>query len=446
MSVVMKKIFGLRYVPAPVVIVLVMLAAVAGATDYTSTNFISRDPVIDSFGGFSSGAEDFNQLNCGGQTVIGESTSSNFVWRAGFCYFTDYTVLQRNWRWYDDETSETPATALAAENTTPSSVQNGNAIKLRVTLAELAGISSPSQKYRLQFSTQADFSSDVNDVVASASCGGSSKWCYTDGVDDDNDVITTDVLSDSDDCTGGSGDGCGTHNESGAGTSTFLQRFNAAMEMEFTIKPSGPQPETVYYFRTISNTASDPVPLDIGKTFPSLTADAASLSFQVLGVDSGTSTEGVTTDVTTTSTTITFGTLVADTETEAAQKLLVNTNAPSGYTVYLFRDNSFKNPVGDDMEDVSGTNASPAAWGIPIGQTSAFGYHSSDSLLGTGTTTRFSADDTYATLDGTAREVVFNSGSVVDEETDIVYKIEVEALHPSGLYETSLEYIIVPIF
>ena len=427
-------------------LILLFFVPFVSATEFRSANFISRDPVIDAFGGFSAGVDDFEQLNCGGQTVIGESTSSNFIWRAGFCYFSDYTVLQRNWRWFDDETSETPTTALAAENTTPTSVQNGHTVKLRVTLVELAGISSPSQKYRLQFSTEADFSSGVTDVVASASCGGSSKWCYADGVDDDEDVITTDVLSDSDDCTGGSGDGCGRHNESGSTSSNFLQRFSAATEMEFTIKPSGPQPETVYYFRAISNTASDSVALDVGKSFPSLTADAASFSFQVLGVSSGTSTEGVTTDVTTTPTTITFGTLANDTETEAAQKLLVNTNAPSGYTVYLFRDNPFKNASGDDMEDVSGTNASPAAWGIPGGQTSAFGYHSSDSTLGTGTTTRFSADDTYATLDGTASEVAFSAGSVVDEETDIVYKIEVELLHPSGLYETSLEYIAVPIF
>ena len=116
------------------------------ATDFTSTNFISRDPVIDDFGGFSSGTEDFQQLNAGGQAAIGESTSSNFIVRSGFLYFTDFTLVQRNWRWYTDEANETPTSSLAAENTTPTDVQNGDILKLRVTIAELAGISSPSQK------------------------------------------------------------------------------------------------------------------------------------------------------------------------------------------------------------------------------------------------------------------------------------------------------------
>jgi hypothetical protein len=41
---------------------------------------------------------------------------------------------------------------------------------------------------------------------------------------------------------------------------------------------------------------------------------------------------------------------------------------------------------------------------------------------------------------------VYNAASVDDEETDIVYKIEIGALQEAGTYSSDLIYIIVAIF
>lgn len=56
------------------------------ATDYTSANFILRDPVITVEGGQTTSAS-FKLISSTGQTIIGENTSSNFIHRAGFLYF-----------------------------------------------------------------------------------------------------------------------------------------------------------------------------------------------------------------------------------------------------------------------------------------------------------------------------------------------------------------------
>ncbi len=56
------------------------------AEDYTSSSFILRDPVIAPAGGFSSSSS-FKYFSSIAQTVIGESSSTNFTDLAGFLYF-----------------------------------------------------------------------------------------------------------------------------------------------------------------------------------------------------------------------------------------------------------------------------------------------------------------------------------------------------------------------
>ncbi len=58
--------------------------------EYTSTNFTVRDPVITIEGGRSTSAS-FEYFSSTGQTVIGESTSTNFTVRSGFLYFPEET-------------------------------------------------------------------------------------------------------------------------------------------------------------------------------------------------------------------------------------------------------------------------------------------------------------------------------------------------------------------
>jgi len=61
------------------------------ATDFSSTNFILRDPVITIEGGRSTSTS-FEFFSSTGQTIIGENTSAGFIHRAGFLYFEEVSV------------------------------------------------------------------------------------------------------------------------------------------------------------------------------------------------------------------------------------------------------------------------------------------------------------------------------------------------------------------
>ncbi|MCH8244728.1 hypothetical protein IIB97_02485 [Patescibacteria group bacterium] len=64
----------------------------AHAVDFSSTNFILRDPVITVEGGRSTSAS-FEFFSSTGQSIIGESTSAGFIHRAGFFYFKEVSVV-----------------------------------------------------------------------------------------------------------------------------------------------------------------------------------------------------------------------------------------------------------------------------------------------------------------------------------------------------------------
>lgn len=67
-------------------LVLVGLTAQSKATDYDSTNFTIRDPVI-SVGGGRATSTSFQVYSSLGQTAIGQSTSTDFIIRSGFLYY-----------------------------------------------------------------------------------------------------------------------------------------------------------------------------------------------------------------------------------------------------------------------------------------------------------------------------------------------------------------------
>lgn len=410
------------------------------ADDFTSTNFISRDPINSDFGG-SSNSTNFQELSAGGQVITGESTSTNFILRSGFLYFDTFTPRSQNWQWFDDETNETPVTSLAAENTAPTNIVNQNIIKLRLTIADIAGVADTDIKFKIQFSEFSDFSQDVNDVIATTTCASNSLWCYGDGVDNDNDSITTLVLTDS--------IATGTHNEAATTTSTFDPAASTATEFEFTIKHAGARANATYFFRAFDVTNNKTVPLNTGETFPSLSTEGTDLTFTVGGLSSGTATEGITTDITTTPTAVPFSTLSFDAEIEAAQRLTVDTNASEGYQIFVFQRQGFLHSAyGVVINPVTGTNISPTGWGTGCASTASgcYGYHAGDDSL-EGGSTRFAADNTYAKFSTTtAEEIAFNSGPVTNESTDIVFKTKVTNQQEAGDYNSSVVYIVVPTF
>ena len=85
----------------------------AHAVDFSSTNFILRDPVITVEGGRSTSAS-FEFFSSTGQTIIGENTSAGFIHRAGFLYFQEVSV-----------TPPTPLATLSPQP--PSTVFSGKA-------------------------------------------------------------------------------------------------------------------------------------------------------------------------------------------------------------------------------------------------------------------------------------------------------------------------------
>lgn len=362
-----------------------------------------------------------------------------------------FTPVLSRWRFYNDETSLTPATPLDGEGAAPSSIAFDNVLKLRTTIIETTGGVGTNAKFKLQYSDTSDFSSGVYDVVASSTCALDAEtvahiWCYDDGAGIDNDRIDAAVISDADTCSGGSGNGCGTHNEGvSTTTATFDHPAYATTEYEYTLRHDGARANVVYYFRLFDVNNATTVPAST--TYPSLQVEGASLVFSVSGVDAGTITEGITTDATTTPTNISFGSVPLDTEHEVAQRITIDTNATEGYQVLMYARSKLLNSYGTAIEPVVTSNSSPGGWNTTACQPAAigcFGYHSGDDALAGGSV-RFSADDSYAALATTTEEVLFSSVPTVDVH-DIIYKLQVSESQPAGDYETDLVYIAIPSF
>lgn len=62
------------------------MGSIASASDLTSTNFIIRDPVIGTGGGYASSGT-FQMFQSLDDSVIGASSSATFLGRLGFLYF-----------------------------------------------------------------------------------------------------------------------------------------------------------------------------------------------------------------------------------------------------------------------------------------------------------------------------------------------------------------------
>lgn len=421
------------------ILIIFGFSSVVFADDFTSTNFILRDPLFGIFGSEHATSTSFQQTDIGGQIAPGEATSTNFIVQAGEEYYDPYTPRSLGWRWYDDEGNETPTSALADENVAPTDIANGNLIKLRFGIDNLSGAAGENIKFKIQFSEYSDFSQDVFDVVEVGDCAGNSLWCYGDGIDSDNDALTTLVLATT--------TALGTHNESGTTTTTFDPVGTDVTEFEFTLKNDGARANTTYFFRAMNASSSEAVALGNGASYPSVSTEGATLSFTISGLATSTVTEGITTDVATTPTGVPFGILPFNTELEAAQRLTVSTNATEGYSMYVFQRQGLISSIGVEIDPVTGTNPSPTAWGVGCVDSAngCYGYHAGDDTL-SGGSTRFSPDDSYAQFDATAREVAFSAIPVTSESIDIVYKTQVTDRQAAGQYESGVVYIIVPTF
>lgn len=360
---------------------------------------------------------------------------------------TGYTPVIVNWQWFDDETSLTPGTALSAEQVAPIEITASNTLKLRIAATEVEGAPGNNIKFNLQYSTWADFRDGGTTLTATSSCTGepTRTWCYADGAGDDNDIITSTVLTGVDSCVAGVGNGCGTRNEAQGLTSTYDQPAFATSEHEFTLLHNSVGFDQVYYFRMVD--ATNGVPLVASTTFPSITTEGAKLTFVIAGITGDQITEGITLDATTTATDIDFGSLPFGSSAEAGQRLTVFTNGTEGYQVFLAADQQLTNSNGETIAPVTGTNAAPQPWATACvgGASGCFGYHAGDNILGDGSV-RFASNDTYAALSLTPVEIMASNVPVTFDQSDIVFRAQVDELQSAGDYMTTLRYIIVPTF
>jgi hypothetical protein len=207
---------------------------------------------------------------------------------------------------------------------------------------------------------------------------------------------------------------------------------------------TGLLPNTTYKIKVKASYGSGSNAIDSESGY-SLEASAStiapSLVASIAGISSGTAIAGVTTTVTSTSSAMGYGSLtIGDGNPNiAAQRVTVTTNATGGYTTTVRQDGPLTSG-SNTIAAVSGTNAAPLAFDTGVTQ-GRFGYHTTDASLCTGTSNRFSANDTYAALDTVPYEVGCSNGAVTSEQTDVVYKLVIGTLQQAGNYENVLTYI-----
>ncbi len=427
-------------------VMLAISASSVFADEMTSSGFRVNDNGFTQWGGFSN-SSNFRSFGSGEQIGEGESTSTNFQLASGYLYPADASQFAtQNWRWYDDANVLTPVVPYASENVAPSAIPYNDPIRLRITINNL-GADAPSLKFRLQYSTSSDFSTDTYFVGENGECSTTVIWCYVVGGGADNSLVQEALLSDPQSCSGGLGNGCGTNNRAGTTTSSFFQFASTRKEFDFAIKQTDAPQSTVYFFRVVERNTGTPVPTNSGETYPSLTVDGGTLSFSIQGLGSGQSTEGVTTDISTLPSSVSFGALPIGAPRVAAHRLSVSTNAGNGYKVYTYQRQGLLSPSSREIPPVTATNDSPAGWtsACLTSATGCYGYHAGKDVL-EGGSMRFAADDTFARFTNSPTEVAYSASSANNETTDIVYKVEVKDSQDAGAYQSAIVYIVTPVF
>lgn len=404
--------------------------------------YVEYDWVIQNNGASAGTSYCFRMVNDGGEEFGGGYENYPILTTA------DFTPRSSVWRWYGDAENVTPAEPLSLEGSAPTDIDFDEVIKLRVVVDETANVVGENVKFRLQFSESSSFSSGGFFVEEIESCEeGRSLWCYADGGGEDNAVIPEALLSTADSCVGGVGDGCGTHNESGTSTSTFSHQALASTEYEFTIRHAGALANTTYFFRLIDANSNEPVASLEGEGVPSLSTHGATLTFSISGVGASVLTEGVVTDIATTPMSIPFGSLPFEQRVNAAHRKTIETNAPNGFSLFMFKRGPLMSPAGHSFEPILGSNESPLGWneGCTEEMDSCYGYHAGDDILGGGST-RFAPNDSYAAFEEVPREIAFSSTPVRGFSIDTVISIQSSRSQFAGNYRTGIVYILVPSF
>lgn len=173
---------------------------------------------------------------------------------ASFSYIP-YSPWSRNWRFYNGtDTTNTPTTALANENTTPTGFSpTTGKFRLRFSVINSTAQGQDDARKKLQYASGASCTPDT--VEGDTDCtwtdvddpAGTGMWRYVDcggaGICDDNSTLSATVLS------GTPTAGWWTQLKSG-GTVTAMDHTALQLrELEYSVEANGAESGTTYYFR-----------------------------------------------------------------------------------------------------------------------------------------------------------------------------------------------------
>ena len=170
------------------------------------------------------------------------------------------------------------------------------------------------------------------------------------------------------------------------------------------------------------------------------------VTFEIAGMSSGTTHNGITANGTSTSTTLPFGTLDPGQVVYLAHKLTIATNAPHGYTVNM----QLANPVagvysGTQISPFGATSATwstPQSWSSPNGtvtgtNTGWFGANTTDTRISGWS----SASAKFGPVSAVSHPVAQStSPEVTPFDAYVTYAIEVNGAQTADLYQGTLTY------
>lgn len=175
---------------------------------------------------------------------MGNGYSYGFAWRM-------YSPWARNWRFYNGtDTTNTPTTALANENTTATSFDGvSGTARLRYSVIELtSGSSQTDARKKLQYTTGTPDSSlttwtDVDDVA------GAGIWRYRDCNSGDANICNDNIALSGTVLSGTPTAGWWVQDKDAAGGTVMDHNAGQLRELEFSIEANGAAANTTYYFR-----------------------------------------------------------------------------------------------------------------------------------------------------------------------------------------------------
>jgi hypothetical protein len=198
----------------------------------------------------------------------------------------------------------------------------------------------------------------------------------------------------------------------------------------------------------------------------------AQITFKILGIATGQTACGTTTDVATTPATVPFGEVPLDAFTDAAQTLSVSTNAVNGYSVTAIANDQLGKDGGacsGDPTTTTNTSCIPDSKGDNTGMSHtaydkwdstsnkgfAFSLYDSNSSIGNGNAEAFNYNTSAGNCSGASycarqfadsedsqsAQEIFGSNTVADNENlQVCYRVIPSNVTAAGNYENTITY------